>query len=112
VGSGHMLARSTVDAAVARGLTIPRATEIVEAAGRGVSGQVDGRRVTVGSLSLVRDAHPTAAAALEALHGTATGLRAYVAADGAALGVISYADRLRDGLPEMFERLRRLGLDR
>jgi P-type E1-E2 ATPase len=107
-----MLARSTVDAAVARGLEIPRATEIVEAAGRGVSGQVEGRPITVGSLSLVRDAHPGAAAQLDELHSTASGLHAYVAADNIALGVITYADRLRDGLPEMFARLRVLGLDR
>jgi heavy metal translocating P-type ATPase len=112
VGSGHSLARSTVSAAYAQALTVPAATEIVEAPGRGVSGRVDGRLVTVGSLALVREAHPEAAAALEQLHGKASGLRAYVAVDGTALGVITYADRLRDGLRPMFDRLRALGLDR
>jgi len=112
VGSGHMLARTTVSAAHSRALDVPVATDIVEAPGRGVSGRVGGRLVTVGSLALVREAHPAAATVLEQLHGKATGLRAYVAVDGAALGVITYADRLRDGLRPMFERLRELGLDR
>lgn len=112
VGSGHMLARTTVSAAYAKQLEVPTADEIVEAPGRGVSGRVGGRLVTVGSLALVRDAHPAAAAALEQLHGAASGLRAYVAVDGVALGVITYADRLRDGLRPMFARLRALGLDR
>jgi P-type E1-E2 ATPase len=112
VGSGHMLARTTVSAAHARALDVPAATEIVEAPGRGVSGRVGGRLVTVGSLALVREAHPAAATVLEQLHGKATGLRAYVAVDGNALGVLTYADRLRDGLRPMFNRLRELGLDR
>ncbi len=112
VGSGHLLARSTVSAAAARGLTIPVATAIVEAAGRGVHGNVEGRHVTVGALSLVRERHPHAAAALEALHDDAAGLRAYVASDDEALGVIAYADRVREDLAPMFARLRALGLTR
>lgn len=112
VGSGHLLARSAVAAAEARGLTIPEATTIVEAPGQGVSGVVEGRKVTVGSLTLVREQHPSAAAALEKLHSDATGLRAYVASGEDALGVITFADRLRDNLPAMFARLTALGLTR
>lgn len=112
VGSGHLLARSTVTAATSRGLSIPAATEIVEAPGRGVHGSVEGRQVTVGALSLVRERHPKAATALDGLHDDAAGLRAYVAAGDEALGVITYADRVRENLPPMFARLRALGLTR
>lgn len=112
VGSGHLLARSAVAAAEARGLTIPEAQKIVEAPGQGVSGIVDGRTVTVGSLVLVRTQHPKAAAALEELHSDASGLRAYVAAGDDALGVITFADRVREDLPAMFARLTALGLSR
>jgi heavy metal translocating P-type ATPase len=112
VGSGHLLARSAVAAAEARGLTIPEAQKIVEAPGQGVSGIVNGRTVTVGSLALVRTQHPKAAAALEQLHSDATGLRAYVAAGDDALGVIIFADRIRENLPAMFARLTALGLSR
>jgi heavy metal translocating P-type ATPase len=112
VGSGHLLARSAVAAAEARGLTIPEAQKIVEAPGQGVSGVVEGRTVTVGSLALVRAQHPKAAAALEQLHSDASGLRAYVAAGDDALGVIIFADRIRENLPAMFARLTTLGLSR
>jgi heavy metal translocating P-type ATPase len=112
IGSGHLLARSAVAAAEARGLSIPEAQKIVEAPGQGVSGIVDGRTVTVGSLALVRTQHPKAASALEQLHSNATGLRAYVAAGDEALGVITFADRVREDLPAMFARLTALGLSR
>jgi heavy metal translocating P-type ATPase len=112
VGSGHLLARSAVAAAEARGLTIPEAQKIVEAPGQGVSGVVEGRTITVGSLALVRAQHPKAAAAREQLHSDASGLRAYVAAGDDALGVITFADRIRENLPAMFARLATLGLSR
>ncbi len=112
VGSGHLLARSAVAAAVARGLKVPTAHTIVEAPGQGVYGVVEGRKVTVGSLALVRTQHPLAADALEQLHSDARGLRAYVAAGDEALGVITFADRIRDDLPAMFSRLQSLGLSR
>lgn len=111
-GSGHLLARSTVDAAHALGLTIPAAHEVVEHAGRGVSGLVEGRRITVGARSLVAELHPKAAGRLAATHEAATGLRAYVAADDTPLGTIAYADRVREGLAPFLARLRALGLDR
>jgi heavy metal translocating P-type ATPase len=126
-GSGHLLARSVVDAAVARALTIPAAAEVVEHSGRGVTGLVDGRRVTVGNRSLVAEEHAGTAPALQS-HSPAggRGLRAYVAVDApdsavdargkagmrSALGVVTFADRMRDDLPPFFARLRTLGLSR
>lgn len=49
--SGHQLARSVVQAALAGGATIARASGVQEAPGQGVSGQVDGRAVAVGPLA-------------------------------------------------------------
>lgn len=112
VGSGHQLARSTVAEARRRALELPTAHGIVEHAGRGVSGEIGGRQVTVGSLGLVQERHPAAATALESLHDGASGLRAYVAADDRALGTITYADRVRDDLRPLFARLHALGLRR
>ncbi len=112
LGSGHHLARSTVDAAHARGLTLPIPQHVVEAPGQGVTGEVEGRRVTIGSLALVEREHPHAAAALGTIHNTEAGLRAYVAADGMALGSIRYADRARTGIAPMFANLRALGIRR
>lgn len=112
VGSGHHLARTTVDEARRRGLAPLRAEGIVEHAGRGVTGRVGTRTITVGSLALVRELHPKAAAGLHALHARTSGLRAYVAADDRLLGAISYSDRPREGLTELFARLHELGLTR
>ena len=113
MGSGHLLARSVVDEAVERGLTIASATEVVEHAGRGVTGLVDGHRVTVGNRALVGELHPQAAALLDA-HQSAegSGLRAYIAIDPGGAGVITFADRMRDDLPPFIRRLGALGLTR
>lgn len=113
VGSGHLLARSTVTEARDRGLTIPRASEITEYAGRGVSGTVDGQRVTVGERSIVSERHPALADAIAEFHGGQDGgLRAFVAVGDDALGVIRYADRLRSGLEDFGPRLAARGLSR
>jgi len=112
VGSGHLLARSTVDAARAKGIDVPIPTDVVEHAGRGVTGMVEGERTTVGSLAIVQQLHPAASQSLAALHDETHGLRAYVARGDAALGSIAYADKAREGLRPFFVRLHSLGLKR
>jgi heavy metal translocating P-type ATPase len=110
--SGHLLARSVVAEAERRGITLDRAEDVVEAAGRGVSGSVGAHRISVGSLSYVAAEQPAAAPALIEAQADGTGLRAYVAVDGHAAGVIAFADRTRDGLPQFFAELRELGITR
>ncbi|HET6763135.1 MAG TPA: HAD-IC family P-type ATPase, partial [Longimicrobiaceae bacterium] len=48
-GSGHLLARTLVQAAERTGAPIPTAEHVVESAGRGVRGRVGGHDVAVGS---------------------------------------------------------------
>ncbi len=110
--SGHLLARTTVLAAEARGLKLPEPMDVIETPGRGVTGTAQGRRVSVGSLSYVVAEQPAAAAGLVALREEGAGLRAFVAIDGQAAGVIRYADHTREGLPAFFARLRLLGVTR
>ena len=109
-GSGHLLARTTVEAAQARGIALPAATETHESGGRGVRGTVDGHRVVVGALSYVREIEPAAADALARLHDGTAALRAYIAVDGQAAGSVTYADRIRPSAAGVVARLRRLGL--
>jgi heavy metal translocating P-type ATPase len=109
-GSGHLLARTVVEAAHQRGLALAPAREITEAAGRGVWGRVDGRWVTVGALSLVREREPGAAARLSSLHDGGPALRAYVAVDGRPAGSITYADRVRRDASSVVMALRRMGM--
>jgi P-type E1-E2 ATPase len=94
-GAGHPLARSLVAAARARGIAPGRATAVQESPGRGVSGMAEGRHVTVGSLSLIRERAPGAADALDHLRNGRAGLHAYVAVDGEAAGQVLFADQPR-----------------
>ena len=110
-GSGHLLARSTVEAAVAAGGTLPLATEVIESAGRGVSGTVEGHRVTVGALTLLKEWEPAAAAGFRNAEVGAE-LRAFVAIDREAAGTITYADRIRPTAKGMIQGLRSLGVSR
>jgi heavy metal translocating P-type ATPase len=107
--SGHLLARSLTDAALREVPELPPASGIVESPGRGVAGSVEGREVVVGSPAYVLERFPQAADDLGALDGV--GLRAWVAADGRGLGVVSYADQLRPGLVDAFSELRALGFE-
>ncbi len=110
-GSGHLLARSTVEAAMASGVALPAAQQVIESAGRGVTGTVEGRRVTIGALTLLKEWEPAAAASfLQEADGA--GLRAYVAIDHQAAGTIAYADRLRPSAKAMIRGLRTLGISR
>jgi heavy metal translocating P-type ATPase len=107
--SGHLLARTLTEAALAEVPALPAAAGIVESAGRGVSGITDGKSVMVGSPSYISDAYPGAAADLAALdHGT--GLQAWVAIDGRGAGIVSYADRLRPGLRQTLADLKGQGI--
>jgi P-type E1-E2 ATPase len=114
-GSSHLLARTLIDEAMARGIPLAEAHEITEAPGQGVSGLVDGQWVAVGGYSFIVHRHPEAEEGLRAAltHGDGLdGLRAYVAVDGHGAGVIEYADRLRPQLPDFLATLRRLGVRR
>src|SRR5690606_16030238 len=53
--SNHVTAAAIVSAARQAGLTLSTPTDVVEAPGRGVSGLVDGRRIIIGSRSLVAE---------------------------------------------------------
>ena len=110
--SGHLLARSVVDAAAEAGVATARATAVSDAPGRGVSGSVEGRTVSVGAAAWIAERHPGAAAGLAALNGRGDRLSAAVAIDGAAGGFIDYDDRLRPNVGEVLARLPPLGVDR
>ena len=107
-GSGHLLARTLVAEAEARGQLATPATDIVETAGRGVQGKAEGRSVSVGARSFISERHPAARAGIEKRESAdeAASLRAYVAVDGALAGVIEYADSIRPGMRELIQRLR------
>ncbi len=112
MGSGHLLARSVVAEAHRRGLVPGAAVGVVERAGRGVNGQVNGQRVTVGARSYVAEVAGVSEAALSSVNSGDSGLRAYVAVNGRVAGAIDFADRMRETAPQTLRRLRALGIHR
>ena len=113
-GSGHLLARTLTEEVAARGITPADAHEVIESPGEGVTGRVGDRGVTVGGWSYVVRQHPSAEAGLRAALAAGRGeaLRAYVAVDGRAAGVVEYADRIRPGIAGFLATLRTLGIRR
>jgi len=108
VGSGHNLARSTVDAAAQRAISLPAAAHVVDTPGLGVRGTVQARDVAVGAAAWMSTLFPDKREAIAAARGA--GLRAVVAVDGEIAGAIEFADQARDGLHGFFDQLRRLGM--
>jgi len=109
-GSSHRLGRVLVDYADARKLQPARATGIVETAGKGVEGVVDGRRVRVGARDFaLSSAESMHTAALEQQDAS---LRAYVAVDDRLAGIIEYVDEPRADLPALLDWLAAHGVRR
>ena len=88
------------------------ARDVREAAGRGVTGVVNGNRVSIGAAAYVAEQHPAASEAVRIARASTNGLRAFVAVDDALVGTIDYADRVRDSLRGLLDRLAALGVRR
>jgi P-type E1-E2 ATPase len=106
--SGHPLARSLVDAAVAAGATLPAPSAVQEAAGRGVSGIVEGHRVAVGTRGYIVERLKRNGATMPSHDGAV--LRAFIAVDDILAGAVDYADRIRPEAQKLITELRRMGI--
>ncbi|MFF9053212.1 heavy metal translocating P-type ATPase [Streptomyces erythrochromogenes] len=111
--SEHPIARAVATAAADRAGSLPVPEGFENLAGLGVQGVVDGHAVLVGREQLLADWSITlpdglarAKAAAEAEGGTAV----LVAWDGAARGVLTVADAVKETSAEAVARLRELGL--
>jgi heavy metal translocating P-type ATPase len=107
-GSGHLLARTLVEAAHEAGLSLVHATGVTETPGQGVTGMVGERRVSVGTRRYVSRESPEANAALPEPEG----LHACIVVDGVPAGVVLYEDRIRPHAADMLRELRALGIRR
>ena len=112
-GSSHLLARSLVEAArAADPAPLPEATQLAEAAGRGMAGVIGGREVAVGARAWLAERYPSHAVEIAAAGDRALGLAAIVCIDGAPAAIVHYADQLRPGIPYLLQRLAALGIRR
>lgn len=111
--SEHPLGAAIVAGAVARGLDLPSATEVRAAAGRGLTGLVDGHRLLIGNLAALHDAGIDPAPGLRkaAEDMAAQGATpVHLAVDGRHAASFALADRIRDEAPDTIATLHRMGL--
>ena len=112
--SEHPLARAIVEEAELRGVDAPMPTDFRNVPGRGVTAQVDGRQVAVGTRRFLSDLgiHVTddVVEALEHMEEKGeTGV--LQAVDGAVAAVYGIADQLRPESASVIAELRALGLE-
>jgi Cu+-exporting ATPase len=111
--SEHPLAEAIVAEAARRGLTERTVSGFESRTGLGVVGAVEGRRVAVGNLALMRelgiDTNPLAARAEAAASAGRTPM--YVAVETHPAGLIAVADPIKPSSAEAVARLGRLGLE-
>ena len=111
--SEHPLARAIVDGARERGTTLAPVSDFASATGKGVSGVVEGRQVTIGNLRQMEDLGVD----VSGVRSRADELRAkgqtvmLVAIDSKAAGLVSVADPIKESAREAIRDLNGHGID-
>ncbi len=111
--SEHPLAQAIVAGAQARGLALAEPSEFDAVPGHGVETMIEGRRVLVGNLKLMRrHAVDTSdvEATVERLQGEGK-TAMYVAVDGQAVGVVAVADTIKPDSIEAIQVMQSMGLE-
>ncbi|MGW3096652.1 heavy metal translocating P-type ATPase [Streptomyces sp. NPDC001102] len=109
--SPHVLAQAIVDTARERKLELSAPTDVTEEPGRGATGVVDGRRVSIGRLAPGEEP-PVWAKAVDnraLLDGAAI---AWLTLDGEPAGAVLLRDPLRHDAPRTLRHLRAAGIER
>jgi Cu+-exporting ATPase len=110
--SEHPLAAAIVAAARDRGIDVPRVEEFRAEPGKGIVGKIDGARVALGNLAMMRDA----AVAVDSVAAKADELRRdgqtvmYLAVERAAVALLGVADPIKASTPEAIDALHKDGL--
>ncbi|HWP60830.1 MAG TPA: heavy metal translocating P-type ATPase [Candidatus Acidoferrales bacterium] len=110
--SEHPLAQAVVESAARRGLKLKDAREFDAIAGGGVRALVNGKRLLIGNLRFLKqEGIPTGGAeekarSLEAQAKTVIG----VSEDGRLIGLLSFADAVKEDAPEAIRQMKQAGL--
>ena len=111
-GSEHPLAAAIVAGAQERGVSLADATAFNSLTGKGVTGEVDGRKVSLGNRALLDDLKIDAgelATKAESLRGDGQTVM-FVAVDGRAAGLVGVADPIKETTPEAIRQLHEEGI--
>lgn len=112
--SEHPIAHAVVQEAAQRGLqlTYPAADGVTALSGRGVTGEVNGRSVTIGSHSYFDQNIPHGTHCAEVADADAQGLTTMLVSQGDDyLGYIAVADTVRESSKQALAQLKKAGLD-
>jgi len=110
--SEHPLAAAIVSGAQLKGITLAAVSEFRSITGKGVTGLVEGRTITLGNLKLFEELHIAAGdlpARAEILRGDGQTVM-LLAIDGKAAGLIGVADPVKDSTAEAISALHEEGV--
>lgn len=110
--SKHIIAQTLVTEAGLRKLQLATPANVVETAGEGIEGTVDGRSVVVGGSRFVKSRLDAEATGPVQRSQAAGALIVAVAMDGHMIGEIVLADELRAGTKVLLQDVRKLGIER
>ncbi len=105
--SAHVLAKTIVEGAVERGLSIPQATDVTETTAAGIAAAILGRRTAVGKADHVRSVTGHLVASTDVPPGH---IAIYVGTEDGPLGRILLADEVRAHAAATLAALHRLGV--
>jgi heavy metal translocating P-type ATPase len=108
--SSHQLGRALARYGERRYGPLPVPSDFQETVGRGVCGVVEGRRAQVGSRAIVAEGSRAAVDAALAAQATPGTIAVVVLVEGRPAGIVTFADRLRPGVPAMMAALRCAGV--
>lgn len=111
-GSEHPLAAAIVTAAQERGVEVTEAARFDSLTGKGVTGEVDGHKVSLGNRALIDDLKIDSgelAAKAEVLRAEGQTVM-FVIVDGKVAGLIGVADPIKETTPEAIKRLHEEGI--
>jgi heavy metal translocating P-type ATPase len=110
--SKHIIAQTIVSEARAKALALAIPTEVVESAGEGIVGRVEGRPVMVGGPGFIASRIADAGLSTLGRDRPAGALAVAVAIGGKLAGLLILSDELRTGTEQLLSELRSLGIER
>ena len=110
--SSHLVAKAIVNFALKSGKELSLPTHFQETPGRGVEGELGGKRYVLGSYAFIEEklGKGCLAGALELIQKYSHKMLTFAVREGRCIGCFVLSDQMRPGVPAMIQRLRSLGV--